>query len=50
MEEEARIILRTALKGDQKQTTGLGTIINQRFAMEGGMDIETPDRSEQHLF
>ncbi len=47
MEEEARIILRTALKDEQKKSTGLGTIIHQRFAAEGGIDLETPNRSEQ---
>ena len=47
MEEEARIILRTVLQAEQKTTTGLGTIIHQRFAVEGGIDLETPDRSEQ---
>ena len=47
MEEEARIILRTVLKDEQKTTTGLGTIIHQRFAVEGGIDLETPNRSEQ---
>lgn len=47
MEEEARMILRTALKEEQKTTTGLGTIIHQRFVSEGGIDIETPGRSEQ---
>ena len=47
MEEEARIILRTALKDEQKTTTGLGTIIHQRFAAEGGIDLEIPDRLEQ---
>ena len=47
MEEEARIILRTVLKDDQNSSTGLGTIIHQRFALEGGIDIVTPNRSEQ---
>jgi len=47
MEEEARIILRTALNDNQKTRQGLGTIIHQRFVAEGGLDLETPDRSEQ---
>ena len=46
MEEEARVILRTALKGNKK-TTGLGTIIHQRFAAEGGISLEDSRRTDK---
>jgi len=47
MEEEARVILRRALEGQNKKTTGLGTVIHQRFTAEGGFNLEAPRRSEK---
>jgi len=47
MEEEARIILKKALINEQKKTTGLGSVIHQRFKSEGGINLAPPDRSEK---
>ncbi|WP_428994509.1 FitA-like ribbon-helix-helix domain-containing protein [Halomonas elongata] len=45
MEEEVRIILRNAL--NRPQTKGLGTRIRERFAGEGGIEIELPPRCDK---
>ncbi|WP_409995791.1 FitA-like ribbon-helix-helix domain-containing protein [Halomonas sp. DP8Y7-1] len=44
MEEEIRIILRSAL--NQPQAKGLGTRIRERFADAGGIELEVPPGSE----
>jgi plasmid stability protein len=43
MEEEARAILREALEGDER---GLGSLINERFMVAGGVELPSPDRGE----
>ncbi|SOC54655.1 Plasmid stability protein [Chromohalobacter canadensis] len=45
MEEEVRIILRSALS--QPQKGGLGSRIRERFAAAGGVDLEVPARSDK---
>nr|WP_298416263.1 plasmid stabilization protein [uncultured Halomonas sp.] len=45
MEEEARIILRSAL--NQPPTTGLGTRIHERFANAGGIELDLPSRFDK---
>ncbi|MCZ0927979.1 plasmid stabilization protein [Halomonas janggokensis] len=45
MEEEVRIILRSAL--NQPQAKGLGTRIRERFADAGGIELEVPPRSDK---
>ncbi|WP_136067357.1 FitA-like ribbon-helix-helix domain-containing protein [Modicisalibacter radicis] len=45
MEEEVRIILRGALS--QPQKGGLGSRIRERFAAEGGVELEVPARSDK---
>ncbi len=47
MEEEARVILRTALRTEKRRTDGLGSVIHQRFSVEGGFNLEASERSEQ---
>lgn len=44
MEEEVRLILRRALAPVPQQ--GLGSRIRQRFAEEGGVELETPSRQQ----
>lgn len=43
MEEEVRIILRSAL--NQPQEKGLGSRIRERFAEAGGIELEVPGRA-----
>ncbi|MFV0526645.1 MAG: FitA-like ribbon-helix-helix domain-containing protein [Acidimicrobiales bacterium] len=45
MEAEVRAILRHAL-ATQPESSGLGSRIHQRFASVGGVDLETPERTE----
>ncbi|MBB3192323.1 FitA-like ribbon-helix-helix domain-containing protein [Halomonas cerina] len=45
MEEEVRTILRRALA--PRPERGLGSRIRQRFAEEGGVDLELPSREER---
>jgi plasmid stability protein len=45
MEEEARIILRTAVSHSDQE--GLGTRIRARFANIGGEDLELPGRKDK---
>ncbi|PZX11785.1 plasmid stability protein [Palleronia aestuarii] len=44
MEEEARDILRRAVK-TRAPTGNLGLAIHRRFASQGGVDLDLPDRS-----
>ncbi len=43
MEEEARSILREALKEEEH---GLGSLIHERFLEAGGVELPQPDRSQ----
>ncbi|MCE0734027.1 plasmid stabilization protein [Halomonas sp. G15] len=45
MEEEVRLILRRALATTPQQ--GLGSRIRQRFAEEGGVELEVPSRQQR---
>ncbi|ERS81823.1 MULTISPECIES: FitA-like ribbon-helix-helix domain-containing protein [Halomonas] len=45
MEEEVRLILRRALATAPQQ--GLGSRIRQRFAEEGGVELEVPSRQQR---
>ena len=45
MEEEVRLILRRALATTPQQ--GLGSRIRQRFAEEGGVELEVPSRRQR---
>ncbi|MDY7115539.1 plasmid stabilization protein [Halomonas sp. SSL-5] len=45
MEEEVRLILRRALATTPRQ--GLGSRIRQRFAEEGGVELEVPSRQQR---
>ncbi|WP_280561757.1 plasmid stabilization protein [Chromohalobacter sp. 48-RD10] len=45
MEEEVRIILRSALSQPQKE--GQGSRIRERFAAAGGVELEVPARSDK---
>ncbi|WP_282039345.1 FitA-like ribbon-helix-helix domain-containing protein [Halomonas alimentaria] len=45
MEEEVRLILRRALATAPQQ--GLGSRIRQRFAEEGGVELEVPSRRQR---
>ncbi|WP_300274848.1 plasmid stabilization protein [Halomonas sp.] len=45
MEEEVRLILRRALTPVPQQ--GLGSRIRQRFAEEGGVELEVPSRQQR---
>ncbi|OHV12793.1 FitA-like ribbon-helix-helix domain-containing protein [Kushneria phosphatilytica] len=45
MEEEVRIILRSAL--NQPQAKGLGSRIRERFADAGGIELEVSPRSDK---
>ncbi|MFY0990145.1 FitA-like ribbon-helix-helix domain-containing protein [Halomonas sp. C05BenzN] len=45
MEEEVRTILRRALSAEPTQ--GLGSRIRQRFAAEGGVELELPSRKQR---
>lgn len=45
MEEEVRLILRRALTPVPQQ--GLGSRIRQRFAEEGGVELEVPSRRQR---
>lgn len=47
MEEEVRLILRRALAPVPGQGQGLGSRIRQRFAEEGGVELETPSRQQR---
>ena len=44
MEEEARVILRTALAIAEPRTTNLGDAIRRRFAGLGGVELKLPRR------
>ena len=44
MEEEARVILRTAVTTSPTTQTGLGTSISRRFRAAGGLDLQLPPR------
>lgn len=46
MEEEARVILREALK-DADEERGLGTLIHNRFMRAGGVEISPVERKER---
>lgn len=45
MEEEVRLILRRELA--PRRQVGLGSRIRERFAAAGGVEIDTPERTEQ---
>ena len=45
MEEEARIILRDALK-DVDEKRGLGSLIHKRFMSAGGVELPPPVRNQ----
>lgn len=45
MEEEARIILRQALS-EPRPTSGLGSLIRERFAALGGVTLDLPPRTD----
>ncbi|MDR9438562.1 MAG: plasmid stabilization protein [Halomonas sp.] len=45
MEEEVRLILRRALTAEPQQ--GLGSQIRQRFAEQGGVELEVPSRQQR---
>jgi plasmid stability protein len=44
MEEEARVILRSAVVERRAPARGLGTAIHRRFKAIGGIDLELPER------
>ena len=44
MEEEARTLLRAALKEDAPPERNLGRAIHERFRKLGGVDLEIPPR------
>ena len=44
MEEEARVILRSAVTTGASTQKGLGTAINKRFQAVGGLDLRLPPR------
>ncbi len=44
MEEEVRVILRNALQDDER---GLGTLIHERFAAAGGVELSPPKRNQR---
>jgi plasmid stability protein len=45
MEEEARVILREALQGDDGER-GLGTLIHKRFMAAGNVELPLPERKQ----
>ena len=44
MEEEARLILREAVRREEAPAKGLGTAIHERFKPLGGVELELPPR------
>lgn len=44
MEEEARVILRTAVTTSPTTQKGLGSAIRRRFEAAGGVELELPPR------
>jgi len=46
MEEEARCILRQGVVPQSPANIGLGTLISQRFAELGGVELDLPSRDE----
>jgi len=45
MEEEARVILRTALAERGAPARGLATAIGRRFIATGGVELDVPERA-----
>ena len=45
MEAEARLLLTTALSG-RRPSRGLGSFIQSRFSVVGGVELDTPSRAE----
>jgi plasmid stability protein len=44
MEEEVRVILRSAMAEPSGQVVRLGEAIHRRFAVVGGVELELPER------
>ena len=47
MEEEVRVILRSALKEREPESTGLGSRIRAHFGNSNGMELSSPDRTDR---